>query len=137
MFQVIASLFPGPPLRSPFPVLLFYRLLFNATAFIYVQSCSNFFSQHLFMMMGKLDCCLKFSTSHPTDSQRSTVWTLWWKIHLWKWWFMVPEALCLNLTLMDPGFVILKYINAAKEEKYLLIKVHSHLVLPGCLLTSF
>ena len=50
------------------------------------------------------------------------VWTLWWPIHVWKWCLMLPEPLFHNLSLMNPGIVILEYAHVIREEKNALME---------------
>ncbi len=37
-------------------------------------------------------------------------------IHVWKWCLMLPEPLFPNLSLMNPGIVVLEYARAIREE---------------------
>ena len=45
------------------------------------------------------------------------VWTLWGPIHVWKRCLILPESLFHNLSLMNPGIVVLEYVRAIREEK--------------------
>lgn len=42
---------------------------------------------------------------------------LWWPSHVWKWRLVLPEPLFQNLSLINPGFVILEYACVIRDEK--------------------
>lgn len=45
-----------------------------------------------------------------------TIWTLWWSIHVWKICVMLPEPFFQDLSLINPGIVILGYAWSGKKK---------------------